>query len=128
MEIAEKLTQYSKKQVDFIMAMLETGNIARSCKIANITETTAFKYLKNGLDKEINNIRQEYIEIHLKKLEYMAIKAIDVICEILHDDKCTNMVKFNVSRTVLDYSLKVREQTQVIERLERIEERIKNNE
>ena len=47
MEISEKLTQYNKKQVDFIFAMLETGNISKSCKIANITETTAFKYLKN---------------------------------------------------------------------------------
>lgn len=33
--------------------MLETGNISKSAKIANITETTDFKYLKSGLKEEI---------------------------------------------------------------------------
>lgn len=42
----EELNKYNKKQVDFIMAMLETDNIKKSAEIANISEPTAYNYLK----------------------------------------------------------------------------------
>ncbi len=128
MEFTENLTKYNKKQVDFILAMIETGNISKSCKLAGITEATGFKYLKNGLKEEINNIRKQLIEENLKKLEFGSIKATDVIIDILEDEKCPKSIKLNASKTVLEYSLKVREQTEIIERLKKIEERIKENE
>ena len=95
MEITEDLTKYNKKQVDFIFAMLETGNVSKSAKIANITETTAFKYLKSGLLEEINRIRKKYIEESFKKLEYASVKATDTIINILEDEKCANSVRLN---------------------------------
>ena len=49
MEVIEQLSKLNKKQSDFAMAMLETGNIAKSAKIAGITEQTAHNYLKNRL-------------------------------------------------------------------------------
>lgn len=128
MELEEKLAKLNKKQVDFIFAMLETGNISKSAKLANITETTAFKYLKNGLAEEINNIRKFYIEKNLKTLEYASIKATEVIVEILDDNVCPKSIKLNASKTILDYSLKIREQTEIIERLENLEKRVDINE
>ncbi len=127
MKFTEDLTKYNKKQVDFIFAMLETGNISKSAKIANITETTAFKYLKKGLAEQINKIRKQYIEESLKKLEYASIKATDTIINILEDEKCTNSIKLNASKTILDYSLKIREQTEIIEKLNNIEKRINDD-
>ena len=127
MEFAEYLTKYNKKQVDFIFAMLETGNISKSAKIANITETTAFKYLKNGLSEEINRIRKEYIEESLKRLEYASVKATDTIINILEDKTCSNSVKLNASKAILDYSLKIREQTDIIEKLNNIEKRVNDD-
>ena len=127
MKFTEDLTKYNKKQVDFIFAMLETGNISKSAKIANITETTAFKYLKNGLAEQINKIRKQYIEESLKKLEYASIKATDTIINILEDEKCTNSIKLNAGKTILDYSLKIREQTEIIEKLNNIEKRINDD-
>lgn len=127
MEFIEDLTKYSKKQIDFIFAILETGNISKSAKIANITETTAFKYLKNGLSEEINKIRKRYIEESLKKLEYASVKATDTIINILEDEKSANSVRLNASKTILDYSLKIREQTEIIEKLNNIEKRINDD-
>lgn len=124
MEISDRLIKYNKKQVDFILAMLETGNISKSCKIANITESTAFNYLKNGINEEINNIRKIYIEESLKKLEYASLKAVDVILEILEDKECSKSIRLNASKTILDYSLNIREQTEIIERLQNIEKAI----
>lgn len=127
MNFTEDLTKYNKKQVDFIFAMLETGNVSKSAKIANITETTAFKYLKNGLSEEINKIRKEYIENSFKRLEYASIKATDTIINILENANTSSSVKLNASKTILDYSLKIREQTDIIEKLNNIEKRINDD-
>lgn len=127
MDFSNDLTKYSKKQIDFIFAMLETGNISKSAKKANITETTAFKYLKNGLSEEINKVRKQYIEESLKRLEYASIKATDTIINILENANTPSSVKLNASKAILDYSLKVREQTEIIEKLNNIEKRINDD-
>lgn len=127
MELSENLLKYSKKQIDFIFAMLETGNILKSSKIAGITEATAFRYLKNGLDKEINSIRKEQIKQNLKRLEFASIKATNALIDILNDDNCPKSVILNASKTIIEYTLKSREQTEIIERLNKIERGIKND-
>lgn len=127
MELSESLLKYSKKQIDFIFAMLETGNVLKSSKIAGITEATAFKYLKNGLDKEINKIRKEQIEENLKRLEFASIKASNAIIDILSDSNCPKSIILNASKTIIDYTLKTREQTEIIERLNNIERGLNND-
>lgn len=124
MEIAEELSKYSKKEINFILALLETDNISKSAKISGISEMTAHKWLKIGLKDEINNLRKIYIEDNLKKLEFASIKATDVLIDILEDENCSKSVKLNTSKAILDYALKVREQTEIIERLNNIEKRI----
>lgn len=124
----EELSKYNKKQLDFMFAFLKNGNISKSCKIANITEKTAHKYLKNGLAEEINKVRKRQIEKTFQKLEYASLKATDTIIDILEDEKCPKSVKLNASKSVLDYALKIREQTEIIERLEGIEKRINEKE
>ena len=128
MEFLEEITKYNKKQLDFMVAFLENGNISKSCKIANITEKTAHKYLKNGLAEEINKVRKKQIDNCFKKLEYASLKATDVIIDILEDEKCPKSVKLNASKFILEYSIKIREQTEIIERLEGIEKRINEKE
>ena len=126
MEIAEELLKYSKKEINFILALLETDNISKSAKISGISEMTAHKWLKGGLKDEINKIRKSYIEDNLKRLEYASIKATDTIINILDDETCSKSIKLNASKSILDYTLKIREQTLIIERLEGIEKRIED--
>lgn len=127
MGIEEELTKYNKKQIDFIFGMIKTGNILKSCEIANISEATAYKYLKNGIQDDINKIRKRLIEKSLVNLEYTTVKATEVINDILVDESTPKSVKLNACKTVLDYSLKIREQTEIIERLDNIEKRVKEN-
>ena len=126
MDLIEDISKYSKKEADFIFAMLEYDNIKKSAEIAGITEQTAYNYLKKGLADDIKHIRKKYIESNFQKLEYASIKATDVIINILNDKNCPQNVKLNASKLILDYSFKIREQTEIIERLEGIEKRIDN--
>lgn len=128
MDFLDELSQYSKKQIDFLLAMLETGNISKSAKIAQITETTAFKYLKDGLKEKLEEIRKKYLEANFKKLEFASIKATEVVIGILEDKECPKSIKLNASKTILDYGLKIREQTEIIDRLKNIEKRIEESE
>ena len=47
----ECIGKYNKKQIDFIMAMLEYDNIKKSAKIAGITEQTAHNYMKKRISR-----------------------------------------------------------------------------
>ncbi len=123
----DELSQYNKKQIDFLLAMIETDNIKKSAKIAQISEPTAYNYLKNGLLDEIKKIRKKFIEESFNKLEYASVKATDTIINILEDEKSTSSIKLNASKTILDYSLKIREQTEIIEKLTNIEKRINDD-
>jgi len=88
---------------------------------------TAHKWLKRGLKEEIDKIRKLQIEENLKRLEYASLKATDTIIDILEDENCSKSVKLNASKTVLDYSLKVRVQEEIISRLNNIEKRQMEN-
>ncbi len=127
MDLSVNLTKYNKKQTDFVFAMLENGNILKSSKIAGITEATAHKYLKNGLAEEINKIRKCYIEENLKRIEYASIKATDTLLEILEDENCSKSIKLGAIKSILDYTLKIKEQEDIIERLNNIEKRQTEN-
>ena len=50
-KLPEKLSGYTKKQSDFLISLLDTGIISEAAKKANITESTAHKWLNNGLIK-----------------------------------------------------------------------------
>lgn len=126
MEIAEELSKYSKKEINFILSLLQTDNISKSAKISGISIMTAHKWLKNGLKDEINKLRKIYIEDNLKRIEFISIKATDVLIDILEDENCTKAIKLNAVKSILDYTLKIREQESIIERLNNIEKRIKD--
>lgn len=128
MEITEELSKYSKKEINFILSLMQTDNISKSAKIAGISEMTAHKWLKNGLKDEINKLRKIYIENNFKKLEFASIKATDKLLEMLDNENCSNSVKLSISKTIIEYALKIREQTSIIERLEGIEKIINERE
>lgn len=69
-----------------------------------------------------------HIEENLKRIQYASLMATDVMIDILKNKECSCSVKLNASRTILEYTLKAREQTEIIERLEGIEKRINERE
>ena len=68
------------------------------------------------------------MEANFKKLEFASIKATEVVIGILEDKECPKSIKLNASKTILDYGLKIREQTEIIDRLKNIEKRIEESE
>lgn len=89
-----------------------------------MTEATCHKHLQNGLADEINKIRKCYIEENFKRLEYASGKSVNVLLDILEDENCSKSIKLNTAKLIIEYTLKAREQDEIISRLNNIEKRI----
>ena len=46
MDCMEYMDKYNKRQIDFIIAMLEYDNIKKSAEMAGITEQTGHNYMR----------------------------------------------------------------------------------
>lgn len=124
LNLPEKLSGYPQKQSDFLIAMLDTGIISEAAKRAHITEATAHKWLNGGLSKELKTLRAGLIEESLNKLQLACDFAVETLLEIMKDKSTPVGVKLKTCTTILDTTLKLREQEQIIDRLEALEERI----
>jgi lipopolysaccharide biosynthesis regulator YciM len=125
--LPEKLAGYSKKQSDFLLAMLDTGVIAEAAKKSKISEVTAHKWLNEGLAKELQSIRANLIEKDLNRLQLACGLAVNTLIDIIQDAQASKSVKVNACKTILENSMKIREQEQIISRLEELEERMLDN-
>lgn len=124
LNLPEKIGGYPKKQSDFLIAMLDTGIISESAKRANVTEATAHKWLNEGLNKELKALRAGLIEESLNKLQLTCALAVDTLYDILNNKDNALSIRLKASTFILDTTMKIREQEQIIERLEALEERI----
>jgi len=124
LNLPEKLSGYPQKQSDFLIAMLDTGIISEAAKRAHITEATAHKWLNNGLDKVLKEMRAELIDEALNKLQLACTFAVDTLLEILSNKENPLSIRLKASTFVLDATFKIREQEQIIDRLDALEERI----
>lgn len=128
LNLPEKLSGYTQKQSDFLLAMLDCGIISEAAKRANVSEATAYKWLNDGLNKDLRNIRAGIIEGHLNKLQFATDKAVQCIIEILDDEKSSAGIKLKASQIILNTTLKLQENEQIVDRLEEIEKRMEQNE
>ena len=80
--------------------------------------------LSNGGNTESIGIESINIKYNSWYFPEVNIKFVDVIVEILDDNTCPKSIKLNASKTVLDYTLKMREQNEIIDRLKKLEERM----
>jgi len=129
MNLPEKISGYSKKRSDFLIALLDVGVISEAAKRANITESTAHKWLNDGLNEELKKIRASLIKKHLDKLQLACGLAVDTLIEILmNKDKLYSInIRERASKTILENTLKIREQDQIIQRVENLEDRLFEN-
>lgn len=122
--LPRKLSKYPQKQSNFLLAMLEAGIISIAAKTANISEATAHKWLNGGLSDVLEEMRLEMIESALNRIQVACSSAVETMLEILNDKSNPASIRLRASTTILDTTLKIREQQQIIDKLEALEERI----
>lgn len=121
-----KIAGLSKKQSDFVLALIETGFITKAAEIAGVTETTAHKWLKqDGLDTVVDKVRQSLFDKRINELQNMMKLANQVVKETLEDEKASRNTKLNAAKIVYDNVFRYNEQRNIIEQMEELRELFK---
>lgn len=120
-----KIAGLTKKQSDFVLALIETGFITKAAKMAGITETTAHKWLKEGLNEIVDDVRQSLFDTRINELQEMMKLANQAVKETFEDEKASRNTKLNAAKIVYDNVFRYNEQRNIIEQMDELREMFK---
>ncbi len=115
----------SKKQSLFIIALMETHTIAEAHNKAGISQTTAYNYLKNPkVKKAIKDMRADIMSGVTNKLMNSGTQAVDALMGVIKDKSAPHTAVVSASRTILEYLTRTYDMSEIMGRLERLEEQL----
>lgn len=116
---------YTQKQINFLIAMVESGgNISEASKKSAISEATAHRWLNKGIGKDIQKIKSDLVGRYLNKLQLASGEAIDSLLFILKDKTNSANTKLRAIKIVLDMTVRINENDEILKKLEELEERL----
>ena len=114
---------------DLISELLTFPTIKLASESAGLSEQAVYSRLrKPDFRKKLQNARNDQFQVISSKLEDANFKALDTLINILDDKEVSAGIKVRASQTLLDLSLKNREQADIISRIQNLEEMLKNQE
>ena len=112
-----------------ISALLTCPTIKQASEQVGLSEQSVYSRLrKPDFRAQLQNARDNQFQVISSKLEDANFKALDTLINILDDSEVSAGIKVKASQTLLDLSLKNREQIDVISRIENLEEMLKSQE
>lgn len=112
-----------------ISALLSSATIKQASDEVGLSEQAVYSRLrKPDFREKLQNARNDQFQVISSKLEDANFLALDTLIKILDDKEVSAGVKVRASQTLLDLSLKNREQIDVISRIENLEEMLKSQE
>ena len=112
-----------------ISALLSCPTIKLACESVGLSEQAVYSRLRKvDFREKLQSARNDQFQVISSKLEDANFKALDTLINILDDSEVSAGIKVKASQTLLDLSLKNREQIDVISRIENLEEMLKNKE
>lgn len=116
------MTKLSIKQELAINELLKGNSIVDSAKNIGVSETTLNRWIANDQFKLVlNDRKKQIVDNCIDSINLMGNKAIKVLNDILDNEKTSDNIKLNASKTVLDMMLKFNEQNNIIDKIKEIE-------
>jgi len=118
----------NQKQQKFLYAMLEEDTTDKAIERVGISASTAYKYIDNPEFKdELRKARARIMNGIILRLQRLGKEAIDALEENLSDEEATPANKNQTSKIILDYIYRSYENEGIVERVEQLEEIIKEH-
>ena len=112
-----------------ISALLSCPTIKLASESVGLSEQAVYSRLRKvDFREKLQSARNDQFQVISSKLEDANFKALDTLINILDDSEASAGIKVKASQTLLDLSLKNREQIDVISRIENLEEMLKSQE
>jgi hypothetical protein len=119
-----RIEALSRRQRCAIPHLLSAKTNQEGCEKAGISRKTLYKWLKNkDFCEELGAQREIIITEALERLKGSIAKAVLVLVSML-DTTESDGLKRLLAKDVLEYALKVREQEDIISRIERLEKEV----
>lgn len=119
----------NSKKDRFLRAMLTEKNIEQAYKKAEISKTTAYKYLKDDNFKaELLKAKREIMSQVTTQLQQKALSAVQVVAEIMTSKESPDFARLQAAKTILDNAYKGLELEDLQADIEMIKEAMKDNE
>lgn len=112
-----------------ISALLSSATIKQASDEVGLSEQAVYSRLRKvDFRTKLQNARDNQFQVISSKLEDANFKALDTLINILDDKEVSAGIKVRASQTLLDLSLKNREQADIISRIQNLEAVLKNQE
>ena len=109
-----------------ISALLSCPTIKQASDEVGLSEQAVYSRLrKPDFREKLQNARNDQFQVISSKLEDANFRALDTLINILDDKEVGAGVKVRAAQTLLDLSLKNREQADIISRIQNLEEMLK---
>ena len=106
-----------------ISALLSSPTIKLASEQVGLSEQAVYQRLrKPSFRAELQTARDNQFQVISNKLEDANFKALDTLINILDDKEVSAGIRVRASQTLLDLSLKNREQASIISRIESLEQ------
>lgn len=112
-----------------ISALLSSATIKQASDEVGLSEQAVYSRLRKGDFRiKLQNARNDQFQVISSKLEDANFKALDTLVRILDDKETSAGIKVRAAQTLLDLSLKNREQADIISRIQNLEAVLKSQE
>lgn len=112
-----------------ISALLTRPTIKQAAESVGLSEQAVYSRLRKvDFRTKLQNARNDQFQVISSKLEDANFKALDTLINILDDSEVSAGIKVRASQTLLDLSLKNREQADILTRIQNLEEMLKSQE
>ena len=106
-----------------IAALIANGSIKGAAASLDCTERTLYELMKKPEFKELyTQAKGEILKAATAKLQGNLTGAIDTLAEVMNDKEAPKQTRVNSAVSILQYAARFTETTDIIERLEAIEE------
>jgi hypothetical protein len=125
MEAIGSQNELTAKQSAAICALLSQPTIEKAAKAAKVGETTLHRWLSlPSFSAALKDARSRAIESTLTSLQAASGQAVETLRSVMADDEAQASAKVSAARTVLEMTLRARDQLDTEERLKAIEQRL----
>lgn len=106
-----------------IAALIQKGSIKAAAASLHCTVRTLYERMKKPAFKALyTRAKAEILRTATAKLQGNLCKAIDTLVKVMEDEDTAPQIKINSAVSILQYAARFTETTDIIERLEAIEE------
>ena len=108
-----------------INALLSTATIRQASNATGLSEQAVYaRLIKPDFRIKLQNARDSQFQVISNKLEDANFRALDVLIKILDDLEVSPGIKVRACQILLDLSLKNREQADILNRIQTLEDKL----